>query len=64
VAAASGDPTAGRRHLEDAVDLFLWARRFEMARARVELARILGELGRTDAAAGRGQARGGRAHAR
>ena len=50
VAAASGDPTAGRRHLEDAVDLFVGAP-FEMARARVELARILVELGRTDAAA-------------
>ena len=40
-----------RRHLEDAVDLFLQSGApFEVARARLELARALGALGRAAAA--------------
>jgi DNA-binding NarL/FixJ family response regulator len=40
-----------RRHLEDAVDLFLQSGApYELARARIELARALGRLGRVEAA--------------
>ena len=40
-----------RRHLEDAVDLFLQSGApYELARARIELARALGRLGRIEAA--------------
>jgi DNA-binding NarL/FixJ family response regulator len=40
-----------RRHLEDAVDLFLQSGApYELARARIELARVLGRLGRIEAA--------------
>ncbi len=52
VAIGDGKPDAGRRHLEDAVDLFLQSGApYEVARARIELARALGALGRIDAAA-------------
>ena len=51
VAFADGSHDAARRHLEDAVDLFLQSGApFEVARARIELARTLGALGRADAA--------------
>jgi ATP/maltotriose-dependent transcriptional regulator MalT len=51
VASRSGDGTAARRHLEDAVDLFQkGGAPFEMARARLELARVLGDLGRVRSA--------------
>jgi LuxR family transcriptional regulator, maltose regulon positive regulatory protein len=51
VAAGGGDADAGRRHLEDAVDLFRQSGApYELARSRIELARALGALGRTDAA--------------
>jgi ATP/maltotriose-dependent transcriptional regulator MalT len=49
-AEASGDLTAARRHLEDAVDRYRGAP-FEMARARIELARVLARTGRREAAA-------------
>ena len=43
----SGDPNAARRHLEDAVDLYLESGApFELGRARIELARALVALGR------------------
>jgi DNA-binding NarL/FixJ family response regulator len=52
LAAADGDANAARRHLEDAVDLYLRSGApYELARARLELARTLGALGRTAAAA-------------
>jgi LuxR family transcriptional regulator, maltose regulon positive regulatory protein len=52
VALAEGEPDAARRHLEDAVDLFLQSGApFEVARARTELARALAALERVDAAA-------------
>jgi DNA-binding NarL/FixJ family response regulator len=52
VALGEGEPDAARRHLEDAVDLFLQSGApFEVARARTELARALAALERTDAAA-------------
>lgn len=48
---AEGDADAARRHLEDAVDLFLQSGApFEVARARIALARALAALGRVDAA--------------
>jgi DNA-binding NarL/FixJ family response regulator len=51
VALAEGQADDSRRHLEDAVDLFLQSGApFEVARARVELARALGALGRAEAA--------------
>jgi LuxR family transcriptional regulator, maltose regulon positive regulatory protein len=51
VAGRSGDPKSGRKHLEDAVDLFKESGApFETGRARVELARVMGALGRVDAA--------------
>ena len=51
VALADGHADAARRHLEDAVDLFVQSGApFEVARARIELARALGALGRMDAA--------------
>lgn len=51
LALAEGHADEARRHLEDAVDLFLQSGApFEVARARIELARALGALGR-DAAA-------------
>jgi LuxR family maltose regulon positive regulatory protein len=51
VALAEGHADESRRHLEDAVDLFLQSGApFEVARARIELARALAALGRTDAA--------------
>ena len=43
----SGDPNAARRHLEDAVDVYLESGApFELGRARIELARALVALGR------------------
>ena len=49
--ASAGDADGARRHLEDAVDLFLQSGApYEVARARIELARALGRLGRVDAA--------------
>jgi ATP/maltotriose-dependent transcriptional regulator MalT len=52
VALGEGEPDAARRHLEDAVDLFLQSGApFEVARARTELARALAALERIDAAA-------------
>ena len=51
VAAGHGDADAARRHLEDAVDLYLQSGApYELARARLELARTLGALGRNAAA--------------
>jgi DNA-binding NarL/FixJ family response regulator len=51
VALAEGQADDSRRHLEDAVDLFLQSGApFEVARARIELARALAALGRTEAA--------------
>ena len=51
VALADKHPDEARRHLEDAVDLFLQSGApFEVARARIELARALGALGRVAAA--------------
>ncbi len=51
VALAEGHADDSRRHLEDAVDLFLQSGApFEVARARIELARALAALGRTEAA--------------
>jgi LuxR family maltose regulon positive regulatory protein len=51
VAARSGDLKSGRKHLEDAVDLFKESGApFETGRARVELARVMGMLGRPAAA--------------
>ena len=51
LAAADGDADGARRHLEDAVDLYLKSGApYELARARLELARTLGALGRTGAA--------------
>src|SRR5262245_10012507 len=51
IALAAGESDKSRRHLEDAVDLFLQTGApFEVARARVELARALASLGRVDAA--------------
>jgi DNA-binding NarL/FixJ family response regulator len=56
VAMASGKADEGRRHLEDAVDVFLQVGApFELARARVELARALGALGRGAAAVAEAQ---------
>jgi len=47
----AGAADAARRHLEDAVDLFLQSGApYELARARIALARALGRLGRSDAA--------------
>jgi len=47
VALGAGDGDAARRHLEDAVDLFLASSApYELARARIALARALGLLGR------------------
>src|SRR5439155_10460217 len=44
-AAGDGDPDAARRHLEDAVDLYLQSGApYELARARLELARTLRAL--------------------
>jgi DNA-binding NarL/FixJ family response regulator len=53
VAAADGDPSRARQHLEDAVDYFDASKApFEAGRARLELARVLLQLGRRgDAAA-------------
>jgi DNA-binding NarL/FixJ family response regulator len=52
VALGQGEFDAARRHLEDAVDLFLQSGApFEVARARTELARALAALERVDAAA-------------
>jgi ATP/maltotriose-dependent transcriptional regulator MalT len=52
VALGQGEFDAARRHLEDAVDLFLQSGApFEVARARTELARALAGLERIDAAA-------------
>jgi DNA-binding NarL/FixJ family response regulator len=51
VALAGKHPDEARRHLEDAVDLFLQSGApFEVARARLELARSLSALGRAAAA--------------
>jgi DNA-binding NarL/FixJ family response regulator len=51
LARAAGEHAEGRRHLEDAVDLFQRSRvPFESAQARLELARVLAELGREDLA--------------
>jgi LuxR family maltose regulon positive regulatory protein len=51
VALAEGQAEDSRRHLEDAVDLFLQSGApFEVARARIELARALAALGRIEAA--------------
>jgi ATP/maltotriose-dependent transcriptional regulator MalT len=51
LARAAGEHGEGRRHLEDAVDLFQRSRvPFESAQARLELARVLAELGREDLA--------------
>ncbi len=51
LAAGLGRHDEARRHLEDAVDLFLRSGApFEAARARVELARTFAALGRVDAA--------------
>jgi LuxR family transcriptional regulator, maltose regulon positive regulatory protein len=49
--ASGGRADDARRHLEDAVDLFLQSGApYELARARIELARALGRLGRIEAA--------------
>ena len=51
LARAAGEYAEGRRHLEDAVDLFQRSRvPFESAQARLELAEALVELGRDDLA--------------
>jgi DNA-binding NarL/FixJ family response regulator len=51
LARAAGEHAEGRRHLEDAVDLFERSRvPFEAAQARLELAHVLAELGRDDLA--------------
>ena len=51
LAAGLGQQDEARRHLEDAVDLFLRSGApFEVARARVELARAFAALGRVDVA--------------
>src|SRR5262245_51280388 len=51
VALGEKRPDQARRHLEDAVDLFLQSGApFEVARSRIELARALAALGRTEAA--------------
>jgi DNA-binding CsgD family transcriptional regulator len=51
LARAAGEHAEGRRHLEDAVDLFQRSRvPFESALARLELARVLAQLGREDLA--------------
>jgi LuxR family transcriptional regulator, maltose regulon positive regulatory protein len=51
LARAAGEYAEGRRHLEDAVDLFQRCRLpFESAQARLELAQVLVELGRDDLA--------------
>lgn len=51
LAAAEGEHAAGRRHLEDAVDLFeRTGAPFEAAHARLQLARVLAELGLEDQA--------------
>jgi DNA-binding NarL/FixJ family response regulator len=51
VALAEGAPDEARRHLEDAVDLFLQSGApFELARARIELSRALAGLDRAEAA--------------
>ena len=51
LARAVGEYAEGRRHLEDAVDLFQRSRvPFESAQARLELAQVLAELGREDLA--------------
>ena len=56
VAAGAGNFDAARRHLEDAVDLFLQSGApYELARARLELARTLGALGRGQAASDEAQ---------
>jgi len=52
LAAGAGDHDTARRHLEDAVDLFLQSGApFEVARARLDLGRAFAALGRLDAAA-------------
>ena len=49
VALGAGDADAARRHLEDAVDLYLASGApFELGRARIELARALVALGRLE----------------
>src|SRR5207247_1465481 len=49
--AAAGQVDIARRHLEDAVDLFLrCGAPYELARSRIELARVLASMGRVDAA--------------
>src|SRR5207302_9365992 len=51
VALGTRDADAARRHLEDAVDLFLQSGApFELARARIALGRALQMLGRVDGA--------------
>jgi DNA-binding NarL/FixJ family response regulator len=56
VALAQGDGDGARRHVEDAVDLFVQSGApFEVARARIVLARALVLLGRVDAAHGEAQ---------
>jgi DNA-binding CsgD family transcriptional regulator len=51
LACAAGAHADGRRHLEDAVDLFERSRvQFESAQARLELAHVLAGLGREDLA--------------
>jgi DNA-binding NarL/FixJ family response regulator len=51
VALAQGQPDEARRHLEDAVDLFVQSGApFEVARARIALAQALAALERVDAA--------------
>jgi len=51
VALGAGDGDVARRHLEDAVDLFLASGApYELARGRIALARALGLLGRVGAA--------------
>jgi DNA-binding NarL/FixJ family response regulator len=51
VAAASDSVDIARRHLEDAVDLFVrCSAPYELARARIELARVLASTGRMEAA--------------
>jgi LuxR family maltose regulon positive regulatory protein len=56
VAAGSGDADTARRHLEDAVDLYVQSGApYELARARIELARTLAALGRNEAAIEEGE---------
>jgi LuxR family maltose regulon positive regulatory protein len=51
VSAGAGQVDIARRHLEDAVDLFLrCGAPYELARSRIELARVLASMGRVDAA--------------